>query len=102
MGTTVEDRLIVPMVLKEAWAHNIVVFSSTAAHVKQGVLFSFVPDSRQLGRRLALSFNNLPPPGERTIAFLKEGQSLVNSRTAGMLFIDSARLAAFDLTYPEK
>lgn len=97
-ATTVDDRLILPLVLKEAWGRNLVVFSSTAAHVRQGVLFSFVPDSRQLGRRLALSFTNLSSSSRSTIALLKDGQSLVNTRTARLLLIDPARLSSFDLT----
>ena len=45
-SVTVDETLVLPKVLKEAWNRNLIVFSSNAAYVKQGVLFSLYPDNR--------------------------------------------------------
>ncbi|MBI2732183.1 MAG: hypothetical protein HYX44_02375, partial [Aquabacterium sp.] len=52
-STTVDESAVLPLVLREAWAQNLVVFSSNVVHVRRGVLFSLYPDNAELGRFLA-------------------------------------------------
>ncbi len=102
---TVDDRIILPLILKEAWNNKLVVFSSNPAHVKRGVLFALYPDNFALGRSLArlalsqLNHNAHPGPG---IATLKDLLVAVNLRTADHLElkITSQQRREFDLTFP--
>jgi len=102
---TVDDRIILPLILKEAWNSKLVVFSSNPAHIKRGVLFALYPDNFALGRSLArlalaqLNNNAHPGPG---IATLKDLLIAVNLRTADHLElkITSQQRREFDLTFP--
>jgi putative ABC transport system substrate-binding protein len=52
-STTVDESAVLPLVLREAWSQNLVVFSSSVVHVRRGVLFSLYPDNAEIGRYLA-------------------------------------------------
>jgi putative ABC transport system substrate-binding protein len=99
-SVTVDETLVLPKVLKEAWNRNLIVFSSNAAYVKQGVLFSLYPDNRLLGRKLATSVLNLRTSSERIVP-LREVFAAVNSRTANLLGLNISQIH-FDLMYPEQ
>lgn len=105
-SVTVEESLVLPLVLQEAWSRNLVVFSSSVVHVKRGVLFSLYPDNRQLGRRLASSALNRSSLGNqpgRNITPLKEVLMAVNVRTASHLGLDlDNKQNSFDLVFPEQ
>ena len=48
-----DDDIMLPTLLKEAWARNLVLFSDSLAHVSRGVLFAPFPDNERLGETLA-------------------------------------------------
>ena len=101
-STTVDESTVLPLVLQESWNRNIAVFSSSAAHVKRGVLFALHPNNFELGRSLAASAfgalgSNAPARG---VLPLKDVLVAVNVRTANHLGIQlGAR--RFDLVFPE-
>ena len=51
--TTVDDNVVLSLVLREAWNQGIPVVSSQVAHVKRGALISMYPDNFEIGRSLA-------------------------------------------------
>lgn len=55
---SVDEKIILPMVLKQAWKKRIIVFSSKPTHAKNGVLFSFYPNNKALGSELIKSIHN--------------------------------------------
>ncbi len=100
--TTVEDSAVLPLVLSEAWKRQLVVLSSSLAHVKRGVLMAPFPDNRRMGRALAESALRQMAGGKAAdgVLPLRELRSAVNSRTASHLGLDLS-LGRFDLVLPE-
>jgi putative tryptophan/tyrosine transport system substrate-binding protein len=105
-ATTVNETTVLPLVLKEAWARNLAVFSSNVAHVRRGALFSLFPDNHEVGRILAEYALGYLTPGEhpaRGMVPSKAVQLAVNVRTATHLGIDVAdKQTSFDLVFPER
>ncbi len=104
-STTVEDGSVLPLVLKESWERNLVVFSSSFAHVKRGVLFSLYPNNIELGRHLADSaLGYLNSGGNKNAGMypLREVLMAVNLRTARHLDINTSRQQGFDIAFPEQ
>lgn len=104
--TTVDESAVLPLVLRESWAQNLVVFSSNVAHVRRGVLFSLYPDNVEIGRFLAgaalasLQAGGAPPRG---IQALKQVRTAVNTRTADHLGLDlRASQQRIHLVFPEQ
>lgn len=102
--TTVDDNVVLSLVLKDGWSRSIGVFSSHLPHVKRGALFSLYPDNAELGRSLAAAAIRLLgnpralPPG---VMPLREARAAINVRTAAHLGLDvAAAQAGFDLVYP--
>lgn len=102
--TTVDDNVVLSLVLKEGWTRAMAVFSSHVAHVRRGALFSLYPDNVELGRSLAASAQRLlgnpksVPPG---VSPLRETRAAINVRTAAHLGIDvGAVQTGFDMVYP--
>lgn len=98
---TVDERAILPLILKESWNQNLVVMSSNPSHVPRGVLFSLYPDNRAMGRtlaKLAVESND----GAYSVEPLRDLKVAVNLRTAEHLglHISQARRRAFDLVFP--
>ncbi|MFM2450367.1 MAG: hypothetical protein RIS44_2817 [Pseudomonadota bacterium] len=100
--TTVEDSAVLPLVLSEAWKRQLVLLSSTLAHVKRGVLMAPFPDNRGMGRALAESALRQMAGGKAFdgVLALRELRSAVNSRTASHLGLDLS-VGRFDLVLPE-
>ena len=102
--TTVDDNVVLSLVLKEGWNRNIAVFSSHLAHVRRGALFSLYPDNLELGRTLAASAQRLvssPKSGASGVLPLRQARAAINIRTAAHLGIDVAAVqSGFDLVYP--
>lgn len=101
-STTVDETVVMPLVLEECWGRGLLVFSSNVTHVKRGVLFSLYPDNLELGRalgRMALGPSASLPKG---LAPLREVRLAVNTRTASHLglTLDGRRLR-FDMVFPE-
>ncbi len=102
---TVDEKVILPLVLKESWDRSILVFSSNPAHAKRGALFSFYPDNVALGRRLATMAEQSISDGARfdpVIFPLRDVRIAVNRRTADHLGISITReqQQKFDLMFP--
>jgi len=102
--TTVDDNVVLSMVLKDGWNRSIAVFSSNVNHVKRGALFSLYPDNVELGRALAVSAQRLlanPRSVPPAVLPLRETRAAINIRTAAHLGLDvTTAQAGFDLVYP--
>lgn len=103
-STTVDETAVLPLVLQEAWNRNLTVFSSSAAHVKRGALFSLYPNNVELGKALAGWAMGYVSSGTATrgVRPLKEVLVAVNTRTANHLGINlNALQQRFDMVFPE-
>jgi putative ABC transport system substrate-binding protein len=98
-----DENALLPLILKEAWDSNLVVFSSNPEHVKKGALFSLFPDNRSLGRSLAeLALARMDGRQPPTVLALKDLLIAVNARTAehlGLRFTSQEK-RKFDLIFP--
>ena len=104
-STTVEEGVVLPMVLQESWSRNLSVFSSNFGHVRRGVLFSLYPNNVGLGRHLAGSALGFLASGNyegRGMIPLREVLMAVNLRTAKHLGFNPGRGQGFDMTFPEQ
>ena len=82
-STTVEESIIMPLVLREAWNRNIAVFSSSRPHVRRGVLFALYPDNLELGRSLAtLALSSMAGEARRGVIPARGALNAINLRTA--------------------
>ncbi|MBB3121417.1 ABC transporter substrate-binding protein [Pseudoduganella violacea] len=104
-NTTVDEAIIVPMVLKESWNRGLPIFSSSMLHVKKGVLFALYPNNFELGRELAnLAVDVLNGDNTRQgLTPLRSVRSALNWRTANHigLNLDPGRQRNFDTIFPE-
>jgi putative tryptophan/tyrosine transport system substrate-binding protein len=105
-SATVDESLVLPLVLQESWSRNIPVFSSNVSHVKRGVLFALYPDNVELGRSLAASAISVASgqPGVRGVSPLRSVLSAFNTRTASHLGLapTPAQQSSFSLLFPER
>ena len=104
-SVTVNTDVVVPMLLKEAWDRDIILFSSNPVHVQRGTLFSLSPDYPGLGQELGnLIKQKLNNPELKIIAPTNELRMAVNVRTAAHLGLSfSARQQQqFDMTFPSR
>lgn len=103
--TTVEDSAVLPMVLRDSWGQNLVVFSSNVTHVRRGVLFSLYPDNIEIGRFLAgAALACLQSGGQTTrgMQALSQVLTAVNTRTAEHLGLDlGASQQPIHLVFPQ-
>ncbi|GAB2837416.1 hypothetical protein GCM10027277_00240 [Pseudoduganella ginsengisoli] len=103
---TVQDSVVLPLVLRSAWTGSLTVFSSSVGHVRQGVLFALFPDNAAYGRHLGalaqamLGNASLPDAG---LAPLRELSSAINLSTLNHLQLKPGgrALQEFDITFPE-
>ena len=101
-NTTVQDSVVLPLVLRSTWSNDLAVFSSNVSHVSQGVLFAMYPDNLEYGRKLGqLALQATRPPGLHP---LRELQMAFNKSTANHLRINlsQAQLDEFQLIFPER
>ena len=102
---TVDQKTILPELLRAAWSDNFVVFSSNASHVKRGVLFGLYPDFEKMGAslgRLALDASTGKSIKKTPVQPLTDVLTAVNLRTADHLGLNlkSDQRDTFDLTFP--
>lgn len=101
-----DEAALLPVVLKEAWDKQFVVFSSNLDHVRKGALFSLYPDNFSMGRSLAVMARGRARSGAPQGAGIEPLRDLliaVNLRTAehlGLNLANNAKLK-FDLTFPQ-
>ena len=104
-SNTVDDTLVLPLVLQEAWSRDLTFFSSSVAHVRRGALFSLYPNNLEMGRNLAHSSLGLLASGTvgaSGVLPLTDVLMAVNVRTADHLGINISRMQqSFDLVFPE-
>lgn len=104
-ATTVDEEIVLPLVLKESWNRGVAVFSSSFLHVKKGVLFALYPNNLELGRDLASSALGLlaGESGKRGVAPLREVYSALNLRTASHLgvHLGAQQQRSFEFVFPE-
>lgn len=105
-STTVDESLVLPLVLQESWNKNIPVFSSNVSHVKRGALFALYPNNIELGRNLANSAIGMASgtPTARGVLPLRDVLTAYNTRTASHLGLHPslAQQQGFDLLFPEQ
>jgi len=104
-STTVEESVVLPLVLQESWAKGMPVFSSNVSHVKRGVLFALYPNNVELGRHLASSALGLAGGSQagKGVQPLREVLTAFNTRTASHLGLPRASMQQnFDLIFPEQ
>ena len=103
--TSVDENIILPLVLRESWNRGVPVFSSSFLHVKKGALFALYPDNVSLGKTLAATVEGAltGEPRRRHVLPLRDVQIAVNLRTASHLGLNISyqQQRAFDLTFPE-
>lgn len=104
-AVTANEKVILPLLLRESWDRNLVVFSSKPSHVKRGFLFTLFPDSLKDGERLAemldLMFHKGKTPGVELSNSQKVG---VNLRTASHLGLEYSQQmkSSFYQTFPQQ
>lgn len=105
-STTVDESLVLPLVLQESWSRSIPVFSSNVSHVKRGALFALYPNNMELGRSLSASALGMANgnPAVRGISPLRNVLTAFNTRTASHLGLNpsTAQKKGFDLIFPEQ
>lgn len=102
---TANEKVILPLLLRESWDKNLVVFSSKPGHVKRGFLFTLFPDSAQDGVRLAEMLNSMFYEGKTPGVVLSDSlRVVVNLRTASHLGLEySSQLKnSFHQTFPQR
>jgi putative ABC transport system substrate-binding protein len=102
---SVNDDVILPMLLEASWNRNLVIFSSNLSHVQKGILLAIYPDNRALGQRLgemiAAYRRTATAPGVKPAADL---QVAMNQRTAAHigLRLSSRQQNKIALTFPSR
>ena len=97
---TVDQKTILPLLLRQAWNNQFIVFSSNAADVKRGVLFGLYPDFEAMGASLGrLARDGIKNPA---IQPLTDVLIAVNLRTADhlKLNLNGNVRDTFNLTFP--
>lgn len=102
---TVDQKVILPELLKASWDYDFIVFSSNPSHVQRGVLFALYPDYERMGQRLgAIAANrvDLSKVKKNHIEPLRDVLIAVNLRTANHLGLNlsNSQISEFDLTFP--
>ncbi len=101
---TVENRTILPLILRVTWDRNLTVISSNAPHAKRGTLFSTFPKNTEMGRSIGLILNKSMVEPEKSIKILPLDDIglAVNVRTASHLGLKLSQedLQRYDLQFP--
>ncbi|MES2319047.1 MAG: ABC transporter substrate binding protein [Pseudomonadota bacterium] len=102
--TTVDEAIIMPIVLRDSWDRGVPIFSSSLAHVNKGALFSLYPNNAELGRALAGLASELLAGGApaRGVTPLRDVYAALNTRTASHfgISVDARMQRAFNYVYP--
>jgi len=97
---------VLPMILKESWDKNLVVFSGSLSHVDKGVLFGLYPDNYEVGATLievAIEISAGTYNGDEDLV-LEDVKSALNIRTANHLglSLSGRSQGQFDLIFPRR
>ena len=103
--TTVEERTLLPLILKESWNHSVPIFSSNILHARKGALFAMSPNNVEMGKSLASSALGLMAGESRRkgVQPLRELHTALNLRTANHmgLNIGNQQQRTFDFIFSE-
>lgn len=89
-STTLDNQLVLPIVLQSLWDRELKIFSSGLSGVNRGILFGFFPDNYAMGEylgRLAQSYAN-KKLAEEPVQPLRQLNSAINLRTAQHIGLD--------------
>lgn len=95
---------MLPVLLRESWDKDLVLFSNNPVDVAKGALFALYPDYPAMGRQLAeRAKRQLANPSLRGPEASEHLNSAFNTRTASHLGISLSdqKLQAFDRVFPE-
>ena len=102
---TVENRTILPLILRVTWDRNLTLISSNAPHAKRGALFSTFPKNAEMGQSIAAKLNKWLQNGETKHAVipLTDLGVAINVRTAAHLGIklNKEDLMRYELKFPQ-
>lgn len=102
---TVENRTILPLILRVTWDRNLTLISSNAPHAKRGALFSTFPKNMEMGQSIANVVNKwlASGQGDFEVKPLMDLGLAINVRTAAHLGIKLSKdeLARYDLKFPQ-
>jgi putative ABC transport system substrate-binding protein len=102
---TVNDDVVLPLLLQSAWNNNLAIISNKPAHAKRGALFAMYPDHYGLGQELSALLKQLTGESRKSqVIPLKRLQLAVNLRTAshlGLSFTPDQK-DDFTLTFPSR
>ncbi len=102
---TVENRTILPLILRVAWDRNLTLISSNAPHAKRGVLFSTFPQNMAMGQSIADRVNHWLVSSELDFMIkpLNDLGLAINVRTASHLGVklDKQDLERYELKFPQ-
>lgn len=106
-STTVNDQVVLPLILRRAWDLDLVVFSSNPTHASKGALFSVFPDNEALGRSLAalaVGVEAGDKQADPAIHALEDLKFAINRRTADHLGLSfsAQRQQKFDFVFPSR
>lgn len=94
-SAVLDEQAVLPLILREAWDRQLIVFSSNPAHVRRGVLFALYPDNVAMGYSLGALAETMTQgannPGAGQMRLLKDVSMAFNVRTAGHLGIRYSR-----------
>lgn len=104
-STTVDDKVVLPLVLEAAWERRLIVFSSSPAHAQRGALFSLFPNNFALGQHLADTALQMLEGQRRKsgrVVPLTDLDLAVNLRTAAHLGLrfSAGQQRNFNLVFP--
>lgn len=106
-STTVNDQVVLPLILRAAWDKDLVVFSSNPAHASKGALLSVFPNDEALGRSLAAlahGVESVDSHTQPTVYTLKDLKFAINRRTADHLGLSfsAQHQQKFDFIFPAR
>jgi len=102
---TVNDDVVLPLLLKKAWDKNLAIISNKPAHAKRGALLAMYPDNYGLGTELAQLLSQITEePLQPQVIPLRQLNLAVNLRTAAHLGLNFSlqQQEEFTLTFPSR
>jgi len=95
-------KTVLPLILRESWSRNILVFSNNPLLVKQGVLFAMYPDNEAMGLQIAQLASHARTATAASVVYASQLHTALNRRTAAHLGINvsESMLQQFDRIYP--
>lgn len=95
-------KAVLPLILRESWSRNLVVFSNNPLLAKQGVLFAMYPDNEAMGTQIAQLASQTRTATAGRVVHASQLHTALNRRTAAHLGISVSEpmLQRFDRIYP--